>query len=97
MRENDALYLKDWAAKNPGYWQKYRAEHAIYTERNRRQQQTRNQARIAKDAPFFPNALPSGLYQLIPATAEMIAKDTAWLVEITVLQGPSVVDGLNCK
>lgn len=91
MRESDALYLKDWAAKNPGYWQKYRTEHASYAERNRTQQQTRNQARIAKDAVFSPNTLPSGLYRLIPATAEMIAKDAAWLVEITVLQGPSAL------
>lgn len=97
MRESDAQYLKDWAAKNPGYWQKYRAEHAIYAERNRTQQQTRNQARIAKDAPSLPNTLPSGLYQLIPATAEMIAKDTVWLVEITVLQGPSDIEALYCK
>lgn len=97
MRESDALYSKDWAAKNPSYWQKYRAEHSTYAERNRMQQQTRNQARIAKDALLSPKALPSGLYQLIPATAEMIAKDTAWLVEITVLQGPSGVEVLNCK
>lgn len=97
MRESDAQYLKDWAAKNPGYWQKYRAEHATYAERNRTQQQTRNQARIAKDAPLSPNALPSGLYQLIPATAEMIAKDTVWLVEITVLQGPSDIEAPYCK
>ena len=97
MRESDAQYLKDWAAKNPGYWQKYRAEHAIYAERNRTQQQTRNQARIAKDAPLSLNPLPSGLYQLIPATAEMIAKDTVWLVEITVLQGPSDIEALYCK
>lgn len=97
MRENDALYHKDWAAKNPGYWQKYRAEHSIYVERNRTQQQTRNQARIAKDTSFSSNALPSGLYRLIPATAEMIAKDAAWLVEITVLQGPSEFEALNCK
>lgn len=97
MRESDAQYLKDWAAKNPGYWQKYRAEHATYAERNRRQQQTRNQARIAKDAPLSPNALPSGFYQLVPATAEMIAKDTVWLVKITVLQGPSDIEALYCK
>lgn len=97
MRENDAQYLKDWAAKNPGYWQKYRAEHSTYAERNRTQQQTRNQTRIAKDAPLSPNALSSGLYRLTPATPEMIAKDAAWLVEITVLQGPSNIEAANCK
>lgn len=97
MRESDALYFKDWSAKNPGYWQKYRAEHATYAERNRTQQQTRNQGRIAKDAPLPPNPLPSGLYRLIPVTPEMIAKDAAWLVEITVLQEPSELLALNCK
>ncbi len=97
MRESDAQYLKDWSAKNPDYWQKYRAEHLAYAERNRMQQQTRNQARIAKDTSFSSNILPSGLYQLIPATAEMIAKDAVWLVEITVLQRPSDVEALNCK
>lgn len=97
MRESDALYFKDWSAKNPGYWQKYRAEHATYADRNRTQQQTRNQGRIAKDAPLSLNPLPSGLYRLIPVTPEIIAKDAAWLVEINVLQGPSAFEALNCK
>ncbi len=97
MRDNDALYFKDWAAKNPGYWQKYRAEHADYTERNRMQQTSRNQARNAKDVPSPANVLPSGIYQLIPASREMIAKDAVWLVQITVLQGPPGAGPENCK
>lgn len=97
MRENDALYHKDWAAKNPGYWQKYRKAHPAYAERNRSEQQARNQVRIAKDAPLLLNALPSGLYRLIPVMPNLIAKDAAWLVEITVLQGPSDQEPVNCK
>jgi hypothetical protein len=97
MRESDALYFKDWSAKNPGYWQKYRAEHAAYADHNRSQQQARNQARIAKDAPSSAKALPSGRYWLMPATPDLIAKDAAWCVEITVLQGPRDQELRNCK
>lgn len=65
MRESDAQYLKDWAAKNPGYWQKYRAEHATYSDRNRTQQQTRNRARIAKDTALSSNALANAALQVV--------------------------------
>ena len=97
MRDNDAQYHKDWAAKHPGYWQKYRKAHPAYAERNRAEQKTRNQARIAKDALLSLNTLPSGLYRLIPVEPDLIAKDAAWLVEITVLQGPSDQEPMNCK
>lgn len=98
MRESDALYFKDWSAKNPGYWQKYRAEHSAYVERNRRQQHARNQARIAKDAPCAsPDTLLSGRYWLMQATPDMIAKDAAWFVEITVLESPPGQPLRNCK
>lgn len=97
QRESDALYFKDWSAKNPGYWQKYRATHTAYTERNRRQQQARNQARIAKDAPCPLPVLASGLFLMMPVTSDLIAKDTSWLVEITVLQGPPAQRARNCK
>lgn len=97
MRESDAVYFKDWSAKNPGYWKKYRAGHSSYAERNRMLQQTRNQARIAKDTLLSPIALPSGLYRLIPISQDMIANDASWLVEITVLQEPSASSTSNCK
>lgn len=73
MRESDALISKIGRPRI-GYWRKYRAEHSTYAERNRTQQQMRNQARIAKDAPLSPNPLPSGVYRLIPVTPEMIAR-----------------------
>lgn len=97
VRENDAQYFKDWSAKNPGYWQAYRAENPEYAERNRNQQQQRNHARIAKDVPSQRIALPSGRYRLIPVTQEMIANEDAWIVEITVLSGPAGILTEDCK
>lgn len=97
MRENDAQYFRDWSAKNPGYWKKYRADHPAYVERNRTLQLERNQVRIAKDAPSQRIALPSGRYRLIPVTQEMIANEDAWIVEITVLSGPAGILTGDCK
>lgn len=38
-RENQ----KNWSQASPGYWQTYRANHPVYTERNRRQTALRKQ------------------------------------------------------
>ena len=87
---NDSDYYKEWATKNPDYWKRYRESHPDYADRNRQMQQNRNQkqreARIAKvDVSGQAFSLPSGRYRLTPITADGIANEDAWIVEITVL------------
>ena len=87
---NDSDYYKNWVAKNPDYWKKYRASHPDYADHNRQMQQTRNQkrreAKIAKvDASGLFSSLSSGRYRLTSISADGIAKEDAWIVEITVL------------
>ena len=99
---NDSDYYKYWAAKNPDYWKQYRESHPDYTDRNRQLQQSRNQkqrsTKIAKvDVSALISSLPSGRYSLTPVAADEIAKEDAWIVEITVLSVPCAVSKLNCK
>ena len=87
---NDSDYYKNWVAKNPDYWKKYRASHPDYADHNRQMQQTRNQkrreAKIAKeDAPGLLSSLSSGRYRLTSISADGIAKEDAWIAEITLL------------
>ena len=87
---NDSDYYNDWAAKNPDYWKRYRASHPDYADHNRQMQQIRNQkrreAKIAKvDASGLLSSLSSGRYRLTSISADGIAKEDAWIVEITVL------------
>lgn len=88
LRNSNAQYFKDWAAKNPGYWKKYRNEHPEYEKNNRDQQRLRNERQIAKDETRLPFSLPPGRYQLIPVGPGLIANETVWIVEITILSGP---------
>jgi len=92
-RANDAQYYRDWVAKNPDYWKNYRASHPEYAERNRIQQTRRNKDRknpvIAKDDVWPSNPFAGGLYHLTPVTAHLIANEAVWIVEITVLSGPT--------
>lgn len=88
LRNSNAQYFKDWAAKNPGYWKKYRNDHPAYEKNNRDQQRLRNMARIAKDDVKPPLSLPPGRYQLIPIGPQTIANEVVWIVEIIVLSGP---------
>ena len=46
--QRDAQAL--WRKKNPGYYKKYRATHASYTQRNRELQRSRNRRRRCKEA-----------------------------------------------
>ena len=90
---NDSDYYKEWATKNPTYWKEYRESNRDYADRNRRLQQNRNQkqreAKIAKvDESELHFSLPSGRYRLTPITADGIAKEDAWTVEITILSAP---------
>jgi len=89
-REVDADYNKEWAKNNPGYWEKYRAGHPEYTERNRKLQHVRNlNQRNAKNAnwnePVAPVPFPSGRYRLIAIGLDGIANGDASIVEITVI------------
>jgi len=91
-RENQARAQQKWLDGRPGYWQRYRAEHPEYAQRNRDLQRARNAARaetsIAKmdaSAPLSP--LPSGTYRLTRALTDEIAKMDAWIVKITLLSG----------
>jgi hypothetical protein len=91
-RANQLQCQRRWREGNGDYWQKYRADHPEYVERNRAQQQGRNAARnqtvIAKMDATSP-ALPfrSGTYRLTPAQQEEVAKMDAWIVKITFLSG----------
>lgn len=96
-RASDALYFQDWAAKNPGYWKRYRETHPEYAERNREQQKLRSSARIAKDNLSLLNALPGGRYRLQALNSDGVANEAVWIVEILVLSA-SVGDlCLDCK
>ena len=101
-RENDSRYNKRWADQNPDYWKQYRENHPDYVDRNRQLQQTRNQkqrkARIAKeDVSKPPSTFLSGRYRLTLASADEIANEDSWIVEITALSGPCVPSKPDCK
>jgi len=73
-----------------GYWKAYRDSHPEYVERNRVLQKERNHKRgallIAKrDESRSWNPMRSGLYRLIPAGEEGIAKMDEYLVKLDVL------------
>lgn len=93
----NAQYLRDWSAKNPGYWKRYRAAHPEYTAQNRLRQSERSRARIAKEAVWPPEALCSGRYRLIPASTADVANEAAWIVDVTVVAGPAGAPGRYCK
>lgn len=97
QRSIDAQYLRDWIAKNPGYWKRYRAAHPEYTAQNRLRQRERSRARIAKEAVCPPEALCGGRYRLIPASASDVANEAAWIVDVTVVAGPAGTSGRYCK
>ena len=96
-RRSDPDYLmnqirsqKVWAAKNQGYWKRYRQEHPNYAERNRSLQRDRNNLRkvsqIAKMAVSSPSPfLDSGTYELYRLGPGVHANMDSWIVEITVL------------
>lgn len=89
-RENQARAQQKWLNGRLDYWQRYRAEHPDYTERNRERQRERSAASraesIAKmDASRTASALASGTYRLTAIRAPGVAKMDSWIVEITVL------------
>lgn len=94
---SDAQYFQDWAAKNPGYWKRYRETHPEYAERNRQQQKLRSSARIAKDNVSRLTALPGGRYRLQGLSSDGVANESVWIVEILVLAGPAGGFCHDCK
>ena len=101
-RENQARAQRAWAQSHRDYWQDYRRRHPQYCERNRdaarQRQRDRRAARFAKmDASRPDNAVASGTYRLVPASAAAFAKMDAWMVEITVLSKTYGEVGEVCK
>ena len=87
---------KRWCEKNPDYWKHYRACHPDYRQRNRKMQKQRNRNRrrsytdpgevIAKRYGLRRQKdIKSGLYTLLPAAGQMIAKSDALLVKLDVI------------
>jgi hypothetical protein len=78
-RENQADCQARWAAKNPGYWKRYREKHPESAQRNKDKQRERNRinriqppaksmlSTIANmDAKHQQKTLISGYYELTP-------------------------------
>lgn len=87
---------KRWCEKNPDYWERYRARHPDYCQKNRERQKVRNQRRdlIGKQAAGLiakryastgRNSVISGYYNLVPSDGTTIAKRYALLVKLDVV------------
>jgi hypothetical protein len=68
-----------WRKQHRDYWRQYRQEHPAYRERNRLLQRHRDQKRRPKvlakmDALAPVSFVKPGIYHLIPATGEVLAK-----------------------
>lgn len=101
-RESVSDHNKIWTTKNPDYSKRYRESHPDYAERNRSLQQNRNrrqrEAVIAKeDASIAFYSFQSGRYRLVLVTADGIANEDEWIVEITVISSNCVDSGADCK
>jgi hypothetical protein len=72
-----------WRHRHRDYWRRYRQRRADYRERNRLLQTHRDQKRRAKplakmDASVPVSFVKPGMYHLIPATGEHLAKMDAF-------------------
>jgi hypothetical protein len=70
---------QDWQNRHRIYWRQYRQRHPTYCERNRLLQQHRDHSRRRKPLAKMDVSLPvsfikPGIYHLIPATGEHLAK-----------------------
>jgi hypothetical protein len=68
-----------WQNRHRTYWRQYRQRHLAYRERNRLLQQHRDQSRRVKplakmEASRSISFVKPGIYHLIPATGEHLAK-----------------------
>ena len=94
-RNDQKQAQKDWMAKNPDYWKRYRDNHPEYTRRNKKAQRLRNRAILKKksrieeiakmDAMSPEKFLKSGRYLLYHASSDDIAKMDAIMVEIKTI------------
>jgi hypothetical protein len=94
-RENQADCQARWAAKNPGYWKRYREKHPESAQRNKDKQRERNRINrrqsLAKsmlptianmDAKYQQKTLISGYYELTPLTGSLFANMDSIVVRI---------------
>ena len=88
-QDNQKRANKKWLEGQPDYWQRYRAQHPEYAERNRARQRVRNASRhvvVAKMDESNPSMfIRSGIYELTRYGTEKIAKMDVWLVRLTLL------------
>jgi hypothetical protein len=101
-QENQRRAQQAWCARNPDYWREYRRTHPEYRERNKAQQRVRRHAEaivdVAKmDASKPDGPLRPGLYRIVPAPLNGVAKMNAWMAEITWISAmPGALCG-RCK
>ena len=79
-----------WQRQRPDYWRHYRQRRADYRERNRLLQTHRDQKRRPKllakmDASGAVTFVNPGIYHLIPATGEVLAKMDALSVKCRLI------------
>lgn len=100
-RKNQADSQARWAAKNQGYWKRYRASNPEYEKRNRQKQKERDRTKrrtgvtkpdastlggLAKmDALDSKNNVLTGTYRLVPVLGDTLAKMDAITVEIRTI------------
>jgi len=82
-----------WQRQHPDYWRHYRRRRPDYRERNRRLQTHRDQQRRAKplakmDASGAVTVVNPGIYHLIPATDEGLAKMDALSITCRLIPMP---------
>ena len=78
-RANQRDCQRHWQHQHPQYWREYRQRRAAYRERNRLLQQHRDHKRRARplakmDAFASITFIEPGMYHLIPAVGERLAK-----------------------
>jgi hypothetical protein len=82
-----------WQRQHPDYWRHYRQRRADYRERNRllqshRDQKRRAQALAKMDASSIVTFVNPGIYHLIPATGEGLAKMDVLSIKCHVIPIP---------
>jgi len=77
-KANQRECQKVWCSRNPNYWQRWRARHPEYGDRNRvlqKVRRSRRRRRVAKmDASELNSKIKTGTYYLIPDTVGAVAK-----------------------
>lgn len=101
-RENQRHAQQAWSERHADYWREYRRTHPEYRERNRAQQRERNRLKagpaVAKKNESAPaGALRPGLYRIVPAVVDGVAKMNAWMAEITWISELSGSLCARCK